>query len=122
MNGDNEVPIDLIAQIDQELQVTAMIIEALNSQPATSDVTNMLVQASATRDHLSLLKAHLSAAGVSVTVDPTDSSFLTLQAIGARLDRAIQASSLRSSSIDDINLLLSTVNKGFQIAHELTSA
>jgi hypothetical protein len=68
------------------------------------------------------LKTHIAAATTVFKIDPADDHYLTLKAIGDRLDAAIKKASLVSSSIDELNLLLSTVNKGFQIAHTLTAA
>jgi hypothetical protein len=114
-------PIDLATQIAAWIAVDQLVIAALNPASVNPQVQSTLANAQAACTHLQLVQAHMNAANIVVQVSPTDPDFLTLSAIGTRVDNSIKNAALVSSALGDLQVLLSTVNQGFQIAHRLTT-
>jgi len=117
----DEPPIDLEKQIADEITAVQLVIAALNPASLNPQVQLTLVNAQATLGHLQLLQAHMQAAHIVVKVSPTDPNFLTLSTIGKRLDAQIKNGALVSSALEDLQLVLSTANQGFQIVQSLAN-
>ena len=116
-----EQPLDLTAQIAEQLQAIQVVIGALNPASGNPQELSLLSNAQMTQSHLQLLQAHMAAANKVVQVSSTDPDFVTLSGIATRLDVAIRNAAAVTATLGQMQVVLSSVNQGFLIAHRLAS-
>lgn len=117
----NEPPIDLATLLDKHVQAADLAITSLQHLPESFMTIRLLADIGVARKELSQVRSYIHDTYRSVTIEPEDDDYLILHAIEERLEHALGTAIMDSTSEDQINLLVSTIEKGLQIVSHLTS-
>lgn len=117
----NEPPIDLATLLDKHVRAADLAITSLQHLPESFTTIRLLADIGVARKELSQIKSYIHDTYRRVTIEPGDDDYLVLHAIEERLGHALRTVIADSTSEDQIDLLVSTIEKGLHIVSHLTS-
>jgi|SRR5215467_6816642 len=117
----NEPPIDLATLMDKHVRAADLAITSLQHLPESFTTIRLLADIGVARKELSQVQSYIQDTYRSVTIEPGDDDYLILHAIEERLEHALRTTIMDNTSEDQINLLVSTIEKGLHIVSHLTS-
>jgi hypothetical protein len=117
----NETPIDLAGLLDKHIRAADLAITLLQRLPESFMTVRLLAEIFVVRKELSEITSYVHDTYHNVTIDPVDDDYLVLHAIEERLERVLRTATPETISVDQIDLLVSTIEKGLNIASNLTT-
>ena len=117
----NEPPLDVAVLLDKHVRAADLAITSLLRLPESFTTIRLLADIGVARKELSEVKSYIHDTYRSVTIEPGDDDYLVLHAIEERLERTLRTAMADGPSEDQINLLVSTIEKGLHIVSHLTS-
>lgn len=117
----SEKPIDLAVLLDKHLQAADLAIIFLQNLPESFTTIRLLADIGMVRKELSQVGCFIHDTYRKVMIDPGDDDYLVLHAIDQRLEHALRTATLNNTNVDQIDLLVSTIEKGLQIVRHLVS-
>jgi hypothetical protein len=117
----SEKPIDLAALLDKHLQAADLAIISLQNLPESFMTARLLADIGMIRKELSQVGWFIHHTYRKVLIDPGDDDYLILHAIDQRLEYALRTAKPDNTNLDQIDLLVSTIEKGLHIVRHLTS-
>jgi len=116
-----ETPIDLETLIDKHLEAGDLAIIILQRLPVSVATAGLLAEILVARNEMSVVKSHMVGARAKFIIEPADDDYLILKAIDQRLDRVLQTTGMAFTNVDHIGILVHTINRGLEIACNLTA-